>query len=201
LKNIIFTGLLLLAFSNVLAQTDNQDKNQPTVTNQTGYSRPEADQRFKKYLNNAFGPTAFIGPVFSAGIRQINNRPEEWGKNSEGFARRFGDSIARNLIKQTVTYSLDEAFKLDSNYYHSTKKDFGSRFSNSVVSAFTSRNSKGKRVVGVPIIVGTYSAAIIANETWMPKRFGYRDGLRDGSVSMLTRIGVNLMREFLFKKK
>ncbi len=201
MKKIIFTGLLLLAANNVFAQPADNDNNQPTVTNQTGYSRPEANQRFKKYLNNAFGPTALIGPVFSAGFRQINNRPEEWGKNSEGFARRFGDSVARNLIKQTVTYSMDEALKLDSNYYRSSKKDFKSKFSNAVVSAFTSRNSKGKRVVGIPIIVGTYSSAIIANETWMPKRFGYRDGLRDGSISMVTRIGVNLMREFVFKKK
>lgn len=106
--------------------------------------------------------TALIAPVISATFRQFRNSPEEWKKTGAGFARRFGDSFGRNLVNQTVTYGLDEALKLDSNYYLSKKPDFKSKFSNAVVSAFTARTPSGKRVIGAPKIIGTYSAAILA---------------------------------------
>lgn len=205
MKNLLLFCVLILSTVQIFAQSEEKDKSAETTTTTVAttitYVRPEANERFKKYLNNVVGPAAFIGPVFSSTFKQIRNKPPEWGKTSSGFARRFGDSIGRNVINQTITYGLDEAFKLDSNYYPSAKKDFKSKFSNAVISAFTARNEKGKRVIGVPRIVGTYSSAIIANETWMPKRFSYKDGLRDGSISMITRIGINLFREFVFKKK
>ncbi len=200
MKNLILFLLFVFTSLNVFGQTDNQQTTNTTATNATTYTRPNSKERFKKYINGTIGPTAFIGPVFSATFRQIRNNPVEWQKTSKGFARRFGDSFGRNAINQTVTYGLDEAFKLDSNYYRSKKKDFNSKFSNAVISTFTARNAKGKRVLGVPRIVGTYSSAIIANEVWMPKRFNYKDGLRDGSVNLGTRVLFNLFREFVFKK-
>ena len=199
MKILTIICLLFITGLTIFGQTDNKSTTTQTTTGTTTYVRPEAKERFKKYVDRAIGPTAFIGPAFSATFRQIRNSPEEWEKTSTGFARRFGDSVGRNIIKQTITYGLDEAFKLDSNYYKSQKKDFKSKFSNAVISSFTARNSQGKRVVGVPTIVGTYSSAIIANETWMPKRFNYKDGLRAGSISMVTRVGFNLLKEFVFK--
>lgn len=188
--------LMMIAAQTGLAQTVKRADPQNTAT-QPDYVRPDSKERFRKYLNSAFGPTALIGPVFSSTFKQIRNRPEEWEKTGKGFAKRFGDSIARNAINHTITYGLDEALKVDSNFYKSKKKNFGARFSNAVVSAFTARREDGKRVIGIPRIVGTYSAAIIANETWMPNRFTYRDGLRDGTISLGTRVGLNLMREFI----
>jgi hypothetical protein len=194
MKNLLIISLLFLASLNLFAQTNTKQ----TITTSTAYTRLDAEERFKKYVKRTIGPTAFISPVLSSTYRQIRNSPEEWGGKSAGFARRLGDSVGRNIIKQSITYGLDEAFKLDSNYYKSPKKDFKSRFSNAVISSFTARNKSGKRVVGIPAIVGTYSSAIIANEVWMPKRFDYKDGLKSGSISFVTRIGFNLVREFIF---
>lgn len=196
MKSLYIFCLILFAGLNVFAQT-----NPPVATsNPTGYTRPNAEERFKKYVDSAIGPTSFIGPVFSSTFRQIRNRPEEWEKTSSGFARRFGNSVGRNVIKQTITYGLDETFKVDSNYYKSQKKDFKSKFSNAVLSTFTARTPSGKRVIGAPKIIGTYSSAIIANETWMPKRFDYKDGLRDGTVSLGTSVLVNLFKEFFLNR-
>lgn len=200
MKNLLIISLIFISSLNILAQTDSTTT-QTTTTSQsssTTYVRPDANARFKKYVNRTIGPTAFISPIISATFRQIRNSPEEWGGKYPGFARRVGDSVGRNLIKQTITYGLDEALKLDSNYYKSQQKSFKSKFSNAVLSSFTARNERGKRVIGVPTIVGTYSSSIIANEVWMPKRFNYKDGLKNGSISFLTRMGFNLVKEFVF---
>lgn len=191
MKKLIILGLVLLSSLNIFAQT---------TTQPTTYVRPDAGERFKKYVNSSIGLTSFIGPVFSSTFRQIRNKPEEWEKTSSGFARRFGDSVGRNVVKQTITYGLDEKLKLDSNYYKSQKKDFKSKLSNAVLSSFTAKTPSGKRVVGAPKIIGTYSSAIIANETWMPKRFNYKDGFRDGTVSLGTNVLINLFKEFFLNK-
>ena len=190
MKRSLFICLILLAGTGTFAQSS---------TNSVAYTRSEASDRFKKYVGETIGPTALLGTMLSAGIKQIRNRPAEWGKTSEGFGKRVGDSFGRRLVKNAITYGLDEAFRVDSNYYKSQSRSFKAKFSNAVISSFTARNRDGKRVPGIPRLVGTYTAAIIANETWMPNRFSYKDGLRDGTISVGTNIGINLIREFILK--
>lgn len=189
--------LITIIFVFCLATVQSVAQN---TTNQTTYTRPDVKDRFRKYVDNTIGPSALIGPAISTTIRQFRNNPPEWEKTGKGFTKRLGDSLGRNFINQTVTYGIDEALKLDSNFYLSQKRDFKSKFSNAVLSTFTARTSGGKRTIGAPRIIGTYSGAIIANEVWMPKRFNYKDGLRDGSISLGTKVIFNLMREFILKK-
>lgn len=201
------TGKLELERQTAVAQPDlpakpmaSEPETANSVPKQTGnYVRPDANQRFKKYLNRTFGPVALGTKLLSAGFLTAVNRPEEWKGNWKGFGKRYASSMGRSVIKETAVYSLDEALKLDSNFYPSQKRDAGSKFKNAVISTFTARNASGKRVVGVPRLVGTYTGSIVAAETWYPKRFDYKDGLRNGTISIGTDILVNLFREFFRK--
>jgi len=180
---------------------DDSDKinRQPNQTQQSTYVRPNGKKRFSRYLDNVVGPTAFIGPLFGAGINTATNSPEEWGGQWNGFGRRFASEIGKNAIKETTTYALDEAFKLDSYYYRSTKSGFFPRLKHAVISSVTARNKNGKTVFGFPRIAGGYASEIIAYETWYPKRFGVKDGFRDGTISIGTNALINIFREFVFK--
>lgn len=100
---------------------------QSTNQQQSGYTRPDAEKRFKRYVNNAIGPVALGVNALTAGITTAANRPEEWGKKWDGFGRRFASNMGKNIIKQTVIYSMDEAFKLDSGFYRSEKRSVGAR--------------------------------------------------------------------------
>lgn len=200
MRNLTIILLLILTNICVFAQSTTNNPSQQSPQNQTTYTRPIAKERFKRYVKGTIGPMAFAGPIFSAGYNQIRKNPDEWKRNPSGFTKRFGNSFGRNVINNTVTYGLDEALKLDSYYYYSTKKDLKSKIKNAVVSSFTARNAKGKRVLGVPRIAGAYTSAIIANEVWMPNRFSYKDGLRDGSLNLGMRVFLNIAREFIFKK-
>lgn len=164
------------------------------------YTRPNAEKRFKRYVNSVVGPFTLLGNAIGAGFGTIANEPEEWGKKPEGFGRRFASNLGRSAIRNTTIYALDETLKLDSGFYRSQKRDPGSRVKNAVLSTFTARKTNGKRVVGVPRLVGTYTGSVIAAETWFPKRFDYKDGLRDGTVSLGFNTLVNLFREFVLKK-
>ena len=171
-------------------------------TNQTQqtYTRPDAKQRRKRYVKSLVGPVALARTVVSAGYSTWRNSPVEWGDKWEGFGRRLASGFGKNAIKQTTIYALDESFKLDSAFYRSTKRNVGARLGNALVSPFTARKPDGKRVFGFPRIAGTYASSIIAYETWYPDRFGFKDGLKNGTISLGFNAAFNVFKEFVWKK-
>ncbi|HQZ95066.1 MAG TPA: hypothetical protein PLP21_02050 [Pyrinomonadaceae bacterium] len=167
------------------------------VNGQTPYVRPSAEKRFQNYVKDTVGPGAWAGMVAGAGFATARNDPEEWGGKSKGFGKRLASNFGRNLIKNTITYSLDEALKLDSNYYRSEKRGVSDRIKNALLSTVTARKPDGKRTVGIPRLVGTYSAGIISKETWYPPRYTWKDGVRSGTISLGTKALINLVKEFI----
>lgn len=166
---------------------------------QTPYVRPTAEQRSHRFLKETFGPAAWAGIVAGSAFSTATNEPREWGGKLNGFGKRVASNLGRNVIRNTVTYSLDEALKLDSNYYRSEKRTVGAKIKNALLSTVTARKSNGKRTVGTPRLVGTYSAAIIAKEAWYPPRYTWKDGIRSGTISIGTRALINLVKEFIKK--
>ena len=164
------------------------------------YVRPTADQRFKRYLNKTIG-TGLIGVGIGASIQQFAENPPEWGKNGKGFARRLGSNFGENAIQETVAYGLEEALKLDSKFYKSTKRDFGSRLQNAFLSGITARTPSGKRVFNPAPIIGSYTANLVSTQVWYPKRYSYKDGFRQGTQNVAFTIAFGLLNEFLFNRK
>lgn len=163
------------------------------------YVRPTKEQRVKRYFSDAFGVPAVIGSAFGAGIGQIGNDPPEWKRTIGGYGKRFASSYGTNALRNTISFGINEAFGLDNRFERSGQKAIGKRVKHVLLSSYTTRRKNGDRLPDFPYFVGTYSANVIANEAWMPDRFSYKDGLRDGTYSLFTRLGVNLLREFFFK--
>ena len=72
------------------------------------------------------------GVAASSGFSTIRNEPEEWERSSKGFGKRFASSFGKNVIRNTAIYGIDEALKIDSHFYRSKKRDFGSRVGNAI---------------------------------------------------------------------
>jgi hypothetical protein len=205
---LLLAPLFLAAAVSAAAQTTPQpqatpeparDQTASVASSSKPYVRPDASKRRKNYVNSIFGPYALARTVVGAGISTARNSPEEWGGQWEGFGRRVASGFGRNAIKQTTIYALDESFKLDSKFYRSDKRDFGSKVKNALISPLTARKPDGRRVFGFPRVVGTYTAAIVAAETWYPKRYDYKNGLRSGTISLGFNAAFNLFKEFIKK--
>lgn len=164
------------------------------------YNRPDAKTRSKRYVNSVVGPFALGRTVATAGISTWRNSPEEWGDRWEGFGRRVASNFVKNVIKQTTIYGLDEALRYDSQYYRSKNKSVAARMRNALISPVTARDRNGKRVVGVPRLVGTYTSNIVAYETWYPARYDWKDGVKSGTISLGFNAAFNLFKEFVWKK-
>ena len=164
------------------------------------YVRPTLKARWGRYVQGMVGPLALARQIGGAGISTWRNSPEEWGGTWEGFGKRVASNFGRNVIKRSVTFGIDEALKQDSHYYRSTKKDAGSKIRNAFVSLVTARNVNGKRVFSLSRPAGAYAAGIIAAETWYPARYDWKDGVRNGTISLGITAGYNLLKEFILQK-
>jgi hypothetical protein len=212
MRSILMLGLVLLATAcGVSAQTLGQEVESSTVApakstaslsaqQQDPYTRPDAETRRKRFINSMVGPVAIGRRVVSAGYSTWRNSPEEWGPTWEGFGRRVASGFGKSAIKQTTKFGLDEALKYDSHFYRSKSKNTGARIRNAIISPVTARDKNGKRVVGVPNLVGTYASSIIAYETWYPDRYNWKNGVRSGTISLGFNAAFNLVKEFIWKK-
>lgn len=169
---------------------------QPSPT--PDYIFPDNKERFRRYVKSTVGPFALARTAASAALQQANDSPEEWGQGMKGYGKRFASGFGRNVIQQTVTYGLDEAFDLDTGFEKSKRSGFFPRLQDALIQNVTSRTRSGNRVLSAPRFVGVYSSSVIATETWYPERYSYKDGLRQGTATMLTGFGINVIREFLF---
>jgi hypothetical protein len=202
MRSFFSLSLLLVLSAFTFGQADNPaaaGTPTPPASQGSGYTPPDAKTRQKRYVNSLIGWQALGRQVVGAGYGTWRNSPEEWGDNWEGFGRRLASGLGKNVIKQTTIYGLDEALRVDSHYYRSKKKDVGSRVANALISPVTARNREGKRVVGVPRLVGTYGSSIIAYETWYPSRYDWKDGVRSGTISLGINAAFNLFKEFVWK--
>lgn len=164
----------------------------------SGYVRPDKKTRMKRYISNAFGVSALISAGGGAAYKQITNSPKEWHRTTEGFARRFASNYAQGAIGRTITFGINEAFKLDDRFERSTQKGLMKRARHVVVASLTTRTAKGGYLPDFPHFIGSYAGNIIAKEAWYPPQYTYKDGLKSGTISIFTRLGMNFIREFIF---
>ena len=201
--NLICRALRILVLTGVAAISgygQDDKKSQATTDNQINtqdYVFPSEKERLKRYINNTVGPFRLVRTAASAGIAQWQDSPEEWGQGMKGYGKRYASGLAQNAIQQTVTYGLDEALNLDTGFKKSKREGFFPRFKDAFVQNVTSRKRNGDRVVSVPRFAGVYTGSIVARETWYPDRYSYKDGLRNGTATLLAGFGINLIREFV----
>jgi hypothetical protein len=200
-------GLLLVMIAAALAVNSQEVQKTPTAdpaavdsrTTTPDYVFPTERERFKRYVMSTIGPMRLLRTGAAAGIQQWNDDPEEWGQGMKGYGRRFASAMGQTAIQQTVTYGLDEAMGLDTGFQRSEREGFFPRLKDALIQNVTSRTRNGKRVISVPRFAGAYAGGIISTETWYPDRYSYKDGLRNGTKSLLAGFGVNLLREFVIK--
>jgi hypothetical protein len=174
--------------------------NHPTTPPQTtsgGYVFPNQHERFNRYLWDTFGPLKLLGVGVAAAIDQGQNNPPEWKKGGSGYGKRFASRMGQNVIEETTSYGLSEAFRLDTGFQRSQRHGFSERLGDALIQNVTSRTRSGKRIISVPRFAGAYVGGLVPALTWYPSRFSYKDGLREGTYSLAAGFVVNVLREFI----
>lgn len=163
----------------------------------SSYRLPSAQARFHQYLRDAYGPGAMIAAAVFGGLDQSRNAPPEWKQGGEGFAKRYGSNFGVGAITETARYGLASALRVDTKYYRCACTGALPRLGHALLSGATSHRADGGRVVSVPNFVAPYAGGLAATAAWYPNRFGPKDGLRLGTISLGIHAGLNVIWEFL----
>jgi hypothetical protein len=209
MRKILLPALLCLTAAIASAQSPSPESSPaaaqlqpdpPAVVISMPYKRLEKSERVHLYLKSMFGYAAIGKAIAAAGISTATNTPEDWGPGWSGFGKRVANNMARNVIKNTAQFGLDEALKLDSRYIRTEGKSVKYRIGYAAISPFVARNEHGRMVVGLPRVAATFGATFIASQTWYPEQNGWRDGLRGGAISLGTTALFNMAKEFFHRK-
>ena len=162
-----------------------------------GYKFPSSSERFHSYLKLAFGPGTILISGISGAVAQGKNNPPEWGQGAEAYAQRFGSAFGERLMSVTTTYGLGEVLHQDTAYQKCDCTGVLNRFGHALKETYVSRTSSGRIVPSVPVLVGPYAGGVAGVYAWYPGRFGWKDGIREGTAILITRPLLSILREFL----
>jgi hypothetical protein len=198
--SIIACGFLLMP-GLVAAQTEPASTAGPT---QTQFKPPQfkpmtQGERFHRFVTGTFNAESVIRAAAGAAILQATNTPSEWGQGSEGYARRFGNSYAQHIMRQTLMYGAADALHEDNRYLPSGRSGALPRLKYAVESTFLARRDDGTRRLSYSRLGSIAAVAFISRE-WQPPS---TDGAQNAAVSFATvlgsEVGFNIAREFLPK--
>jgi hypothetical protein len=129
-------------------------------------------------------------------LSQWQNSPPEWEQHGTGYARRWVSSYAESAIGDGAKYAVAHLFHQDPSYYKCECAGFGERLHHAVDSPFMGRKRDGTRVLSAASLAGILAGNVVPAATWYPAELGTRDGLKHAGTSLLTKIGMDVLKEF-----
>ena len=156
-----------------------------------------AKEAFDQYLLNSIGPFPDLGEAASAGISQLVNSPEEWGQGARGYFKRFGNNVAYNVVRNTLTYGVSIPTHEDTRYFASGKSNAGGRVVHALLSPVTARRQDGRDTFSYSNTAGIVGANVVAL-AWAPPSWRTPGSFATGVVwSYAGTAALNLVREYV----
>jgi hypothetical protein len=154
------------------------------------------NQMLHKYVWSTIGLDGAVTATLSSALEQWQNSPSEWEQHGTGYARRWVSSYAESAIGDGAKYAVAHLFHQDPSYYKCQCTGFVQRLHHAVDSPFMGRKRDGTRVLSAASLAGILASNVVPAATWYPAELGTRDGLKHAGTSLLTKIGIDVIKEF-----
>jgi hypothetical protein len=149
-----------------------------------------------KYVWSTLGLEGAIHATVAGSLDQWKKSPPEWGTGASGFAARWASEYAESAIGDTAKYAVARIFHQDPSFTQCECSGFARRLRHAVDSPFMARKRDGTRVLSAASLAGFLAGHVVSASTWYPAPLGARDGLKQAAKSLVTKIGVDVFREF-----
>ncbi len=154
-------------------------------------------ERLRNYLLSTGSVESMVSAAASAGIRQWEGTPKEWGGGAEGYGYRIGDAFAHHLVGTTLEYGASSVLHEDNRYFVSDESGVLRRIKYAVASTFLARHDNGARSLSYSRLGGAAGSAFLSR-IWQPRSTtSAGDGAMSFGISIGTDVGFNVFREFL----
>jgi hypothetical protein len=154
------------------------------------------NQMLHKYVWSTIGFDGALSATLTSGIAMWKSSPPEWSLDFRGYTRRWVSEYAESAIGDGAKYAVAHFFRQDPSFYPCVCSGFARRLHHAVDSPFMARKRDGTRVLSAATLAGVLASHVVSASTWYPAPAGTRDGLRHAAWSLVSKIGVNVFKEF-----
>jgi len=154
------------------------------------------NQMLHKYVWSTIGFDGALSATLSSTLDQWQNSPPQWEQHGTGYARRWVSNYADSAIGDGAKYAVAHFFHQDPSFYRCQCTGIGPRLHHAVDSPFMGRKRDGTRVLSAASLAGILASHVVPDATWYPAPLGTRDGLKHAGTSLLTKIGIDVIKEF-----
>ncbi len=154
--------------------------------------------RRKELVRQLFGLQAAVETLPGTAFDTARNFPKEWGRTWSGVGKRYANQYGQFLISETAEFAISAIHHEDPRYFRlGSGFHPGRRMWHALASTWVARNSAGDgNKVALGRITGVYGSWVVA-QRWSPDSVqGFGSFVLWGSFGMLTKSGVNEIREF-----
>jgi len=161
-------------------------------------------EKFKLFLDDSISPAQLTQSAFGAGIAQAEDSPSGYGQGGEGYAKRFGSSMARGASEEFFgTFMLASILHQDPRFFPELNPSFGHAAKYSLKRLFVTRNDQGQNVANWSGLLGAAMSEGLANAYWPEQDRTAGQSVRRFGLDLATRAGGNMLRDYwpvFFKK-
>ena len=159
----------------------------------------DVGDKFKYFVEPAFGPRRFVMNAFVTGIRMANppsNYPHEWHAGAEAYGRLYGDSFARTGAESLGRFSASVLLHEDPRYRRSESTSVPGRLAHALAFTVVDRTDGGHSTLAISNFTGAAASGFIGN-AYLPPGFdnlthaGQRSTIAFGGMA-----GQNVLAEF-----
>jgi hypothetical protein len=153
-------------------------------------------QMLQKYVWSTLGTDGAIHATITSGLDQWRENPPEWRTDATGYSKRWASEYAESAIGDTAKYTVARILHHDPAFTRCECSGFARRLRHALDAPFMARTRDGKRVLSPASLAGVLAGHVVSSTTWYPARHGARDGLQHAGVSLITKMGVGVFKEF-----
>ena len=154
------------------------------------------EQLLHKYVWSTLGFDGLLSATLSSALDQWRESPPEWDLSKTGYVKRFASEYAESAIGDAAKYAVARLFHHDPSFTRCECTGFARRLHHAADSPFMARTRTGRRVLSAASVAGFLAGHIASAGTWYPAPLGTRDGLKHAGMSLLSKIGVDIFKEF-----
>lgn len=160
------------------------------------YRFPDGEERRQRYLRETFSVNTVASSAFGAGFSHLRNSPVEWEQGSDGYARRFGNSLGNAYVRNSLVHGIAAMAGEDIRYIRSDRESFKGRIGYALAMPVLARNREGRiRFSAARFIGGAANSGI--SRTWSPPSWrDWGNASKNYGYWLLTEAGFNVAREF-----
>jgi hypothetical protein len=160
-------------------------------------ARMSTGQKFKLFVDNSISLHALAESSLGAAISQAADSPHGYGQGGDGYAKRFGASMAAGASSNFFgTFLLASALHQDPRFFPERDPTFGRSVKYSVQRLFVTRDDEGRDVANWSGLMGPLLSEGLANAYWPEQDRTAGQTFQRYGIDLAVRLGGNMLREY-----